>query len=110
MKRSFCGFSSGFGGFLAGRIYVAELGCWRKNKGCDKYLGDLVEVINEEKWHWGFYSFREDTWDGMDYEMGPTKGLPEEYWKAVEGGIYPSREKYYPKKNPLWDIFVKELK
>jgi hypothetical protein len=69
----------------ANRIMVGEFGCYRKQNGVNQYLGDLINIFKENKWHWAFYSFREDEWDGMDYELG-NKALPWEFWKAKERG------------------------
>ena len=42
-------------------------------------------ALEDDGLHWAFYSFREDAWDGMDYELGAAK-LPWHYWDAVEQG------------------------
>ena len=68
------------------QILVGEFGCDRTAQGADKYLNDLIQVFNANKWHWAFYSFREDCWDAMDYELGPRK-LDWDYWSAIEQGI-----------------------
>jgi len=52
------------------RIIAEEFGCHRTNCGAAEYLSDLIHIFNAQEWHWAFYSFREDTWDGMDYEIG----------------------------------------
>ncbi len=39
--------------------------------GAREYLEDIVTTLNDRGWHWAFYSFREDAWDRMDYEVGP---------------------------------------
>ncbi|MDR1609418.1 MAG: glycoside hydrolase family 5 protein [Holosporales bacterium] len=67
------------------RILVGEFGCYRKQKGLPGYFADLIHVFEENHWHWAFYAFREDTWDGMDYELG-SEVLPWAYWRAKEGG------------------------
>ncbi|MNO02626.1 hypothetical protein D3C81_2230870 [compost metagenome] len=41
--------------------------------------------MDQAKLHWAFYSFREDSWDGMDYELGSAK-VPWAYWQAIEQG------------------------
>ncbi len=64
----------------------AEFGCFRQNKGLWEYLADVDRArLNAQKWHWAFYAFREDSWDGMDYEVGTGK-LPWKYWQDVEDG------------------------
>ncbi|MDR2396535.1 MAG: glycoside hydrolase family 5 protein [Puniceicoccales bacterium] len=70
------------------RILVGEFGCYRKQKGLSKYFSDLISIFNEKGWHWAFYAFREDSWDGMDYELGD-KQLPWSYWESVEKGKTP---------------------
>ncbi|WP_218044231.1 glycoside hydrolase family 5 protein [Kiloniella majae] len=70
------------------RLVAGEFGCMRRNKGCAQYLRDVIDVFDENETHWAFYSFREDEWDGYDYEVG-TGGLPWDYWKAVDRGEKP---------------------
>lgn len=52
------------------RIYCGEFGCSRSVPGAAQYLEDLVALLEEQRWHWSFYAFREDTWKEMDYEFG----------------------------------------
>jgi len=66
-------------------IIAGEFGCMRKNVGADTYLQDIIEFINRNNFQRTFYSFREDEWDGYDYELG-TEGLGREYWQAKERG------------------------
>ena len=67
------------------QILVGEFGCDRIATGAEKYLADLIEIFNTNNWHWAFYSFREDCWDSMDYELGQGK-LSWQYWEAIENG------------------------
>lgn len=46
---------------------------------------DVLTVLDQNKLHWAFYSFREDNWDGMDYELGSAK-VPWRYWQAIDKG------------------------
>jgi hypothetical protein len=39
-------------------------------KGLAQYFLDLIAIFKKNGWHWAFYAFREDCWDGMDYELG----------------------------------------
>ena len=48
-------------------------------------LADLVQAFNQRQWHWAFYAYREDTWTGMDYELGTVR-LGWKYWQAIEVG------------------------
>ncbi|OMH39236.1 glycoside hydrolase family 5 protein [Motiliproteus sp. MSK22-1] len=70
------------------RLVAGEFGCYRRNNGCQQYLTDLIDVLEEHETHWAFYSFREDEWDGYDYEIG-TGSLPWDYWKAIDRGETP---------------------
>lgn len=63
------------------QILVGEFGCDRTSKGAERYLGDLIDIFDAHGWHWAFYAFREDSWGGMDYELGSEK-LPWEDWEA----------------------------
>ncbi|MFK9096540.1 glycoside hydrolase family 5 protein [Pseudomonas guariconensis] len=65
------------------RLVVGEFGCMRRLAGCKQYLEDVLTVLDKQQLHWAFYSFREDNWDGMDYELGATK-VPWRYWQAIE--------------------------
>ena len=82
------------------RVVAAEFGCDRQADGAREYLEDVVTALNERGWHWAFYSFREDAWDRMDYELG-TGGLGAAYWEAVDRGETPDRPW---KDNPLWRV------
>ena len=67
------------------RIVVGEFGCVRMLPGCKNYLEDVLNVIDQHRLHWAFYSFREDNWDAMDYELG-VKKVHWKYWDAMEKG------------------------
>ena len=69
----------------ANRMVAGEFGCMRKLPGCQQYLEDVLSALEAARVHWAFYSFREDSWDGMDYELG-SANVPWAYWKAVEDG------------------------
>lgn len=70
------------------RILVGEFGAHRTSQGLPQYFKDLIDIFTGNGWHFAFYAFREDTWDGMDYELGDQK-LPWSYWKAIEQGNKP---------------------
>ncbi|MNC68704.1 hypothetical protein D3C75_1193340 [compost metagenome] len=59
-------------------------------------------MAEQQKVHWAFYAFREDGWDGMDYELGD-KPLPGSYWQAVEKGeaVQPPRSMQAPLFAPI---------
>jgi len=44
---------------------------------------DVLKPLGASDVHWAFYSFREDAWDGMDYELGNAK-VGWKYWQAVD--------------------------
>ncbi|MHB9293958.1 glycoside hydrolase family 5 protein [Hollandina sp. SP2] len=88
------------------RIVVSEFGCMRRNPGAEHYLSDMVSILEDKKYHWAFYAFREDGWDGYDYEIG-TKALPWTYWQARERGEFPSPPR---EDNPLFAIIKKRLR
>lgn len=67
------------------RLVVGEFGCMRRLPGCRQYLDDVLRVLDQQQLHWAFYSFREDSWDGMDYELGTAK-VPWRYWQAIDNG------------------------
>jgi hypothetical protein len=72
-------------GIPSSRILVGEFGGHRSSPGLDQYFEDLITIFEEHGWHFAFYAFREDSWDGMDYELGD-KPLPWAYWQAIEKG------------------------
>lgn len=65
------------------RIVAGEFGCIRILPGCRQYLEDVLKVMDDKQAHWAFYSFREDNWDAMDYELGKSK-VPWSYWQAID--------------------------
>lgn len=71
------------------RLLLGEFGCWRQLEGCAAYLKDVLAVAEAQNIHWAFYSWREDGWDAMDYELGsgPT---PKGFWDNPLGGSDPN--------------------
>lgn len=90
------------------KLIVAEIGCDRRVGGATQYLYDLIQTMNEEAWHWGFYSFRSASWDGMDYELGSEK-LNWKHWQAIEAGKS-HNEVVNRHENPLWRVVLKGLR
>jgi len=89
------------------KIIVEEFGCDRRIPGAKEYLVDIINVFNEAKWHWAFYSFRSSDWDGLDYELG-TEKLGWKYWQEREKGI--NHEDLIKRHdNPLWDVFKQQF-
>jgi hypothetical protein len=77
-------------GIPAKRIVTAEFGCDRLVPGARDYLYDLAGALDRRRWHWAFYSFREDVWARMDYEMGPTPGRkrgPNPLWRVLQDAL-----------------------
>lgn len=72
-------------GIPANRMIAGEFGCVRMLDSCRQYLDDVLTVLDKNQAHWAFYSFREDNWDAMDYELGKDK-VPWSYWQAIEKG------------------------
>ncbi len=76
------------------RILAGEFGGHRSSPGLRDYFSDLITIFNSHQWHWAVYAFREDTWDGMNYELGA------DY--SYDGG---GQLNYC--KNPVFDVLVK---
>jgi len=89
------------------RIAVAEFGVDRRVPGARDWLRDWVARFDAHGWHWAFYSFRSDNWDGMDYELG-TGRLGAAYWEAVERGADAELLKHRGP-NELWDVLARAL-
>ncbi len=93
------------------RMVIGEFGCGRKCLGAAMYLADLLREFDTQGWHWLFYSFREDDWEGMDYELG-SSAPPGWYWDAATAGnlhrryaeLYPLRQA-----NPLWSVIADRI-
>jgi len=90
----------------ANRVFAAEFGCGRQVDGAAQYLSDVIDILNGQDWHWAFYAFREDGWDGLDYEAG-TGLLPQSYYQARARGEKPEARRA---DNPLWQVLSKEFK
>ena len=69
-------------------IVMGEFGCHRYLEWCSVYLEDVLSVADKFELHWAFYTFRSDSWGGMDYELGhkrPSQASigvkTEQFWK-----------------------------
>lgn len=62
------------------RVVVSEFGCMRRWPDCGAYLGDVLDAVTAEGGSWAFYAFREDGWEGMDYELPPDLPPGRFYW------------------------------
>lgn len=67
------------------QIVAGEFGVNRTAPGAAGYFSDLLTIFDKEGWHWALYSWREDEWDAMDYELGTGKA-PYRYWQSIEKG------------------------
>jgi hypothetical protein len=88
------------------RIVAAEFGCGRQSAGAREYLRDLIALLNERGYHWAFYSYREDTWDSMDYELGTELGDPggRDLMEQGKYRVKPWRD------NPLFAVLKNEFR
>lgn len=86
------------------RILVGEFGAHRTASGIEKYFQDLISIFNVEQWHYAMYAFREDSWDGMNYELG-AKRLPLSYWESVKKGEDPKMPYHH---NSIFELFLQE--
>lgn len=88
-------------GIPLNRLVAGEFGCMRRLHGCKTYLEDVLTALDENGLHWAFYSFREDSWDGMDYELG-SKKVNWRYWEAIDQGEPdPVRREATPEFEPI---------
>ncbi|WP_020591570.1 glycoside hydrolase family 5 protein [Kiloniella laminariae] len=87
------------------RMVAAEFGCMRFWQDCGRYLEDVTDILEEKSAHWAFYAFREDVWDGMDYELSPSEKSGRFYWLMEEG-----RGDTLKRNGPLFKILGKRLK
>ena len=88
------------------RIVAAEFGVMRRNPGAAAYLRDVLDALDRRGVHWAFYAFREDVYDGYDYELG-TARPPAGYWEAGEAG----RPFAYPAdRDPLFEVIRRRLR
>ena len=67
------------------RVVAAEFGCMRLWGDCGTYLTDVMDAVEEKGGHWAFYSFREDEWEGMDYELAAKVKPGQFYWMSEQG-------------------------
>lgn len=69
-------------GLSSSQIFIGEFGICRETVGAQQYLTDLMDIFDEFRWSWCLYAFRDEAWDAMDYELGPS--LDQMF--RVEGG------------------------
>lgn len=91
-------------GLPATRIVASEFGCMRRWPDCGAYLGDVLDAIDARSAHWAFYAFREDEWEGMDYELPSSMPPGRFYWLSEEG-----RADELPRDGALMDILKERM-
>ena len=67
------------------RVVMAEFGCMRRWADCGAYLTDVLDAVEGRGGHWAFYAFREDEWEGMDYELPASVAPGRFYWLTEQG-------------------------
>ena len=87
-------------GIASNRILVGEFGAHRKSKGLVNYFSHLIEIFTKQDWHFAFYAFEEDTWDGMDYELDATTSWQDSQQK--------SKLNHTPN-NPVFNVLTQAL-
>ena len=81
------------------RVVLGEFGCMRLWADCGTYLMDVLDAAEDASVHWAFYAFREDEWDGMDYELPVSLESGRFYWLSSEG-----RADQIPRDGPLMTL------
>ena len=86
-------------------MVAGEFGCVRVWVDCGAYLGDVLDTLDGHAAHWAFYSFREDVWEGMDYEIPPSFPAGRVYGLREQG-----RGGEVPLDGPLMDIIRSRMR
>jgi cytochrome c2 len=89
----------------ANRMVAGEFGCVRQWSDCGAYLNDVLDTLNSYHAHWAFYSFREDVWDAMDYELPPGVTSGQFYYLHEQG-----KADQLKRNGPLIDIIKAHMK
>jgi hypothetical protein len=55
------------------QIYVGEFSAARWAKGGDRWVSDVIDVMEENHWDWTYHAFRE--WQGWSAEIGEDKNV-----------------------------------
>jgi hypothetical protein len=69
--RSYVRKAAGFRDRYGVRIWCGEFGCARWALGAKQWFKDWIDLLEEEKIGWSYYSYRE--WHHMDIEMNPAE-------------------------------------
>ena len=91
-------------GIPKNHLIAGEFGCVRKLDSCKSYLRDVSTSLSSQGLSWAFYSFREDDWDEMNYELGTTKSVPESFWNRSDHYL-PDNLTYHD--SPMFEILRK---
>ncbi|ESQ76695.1 cellulase family glycosylhydrolase [Asticcacaulis sp. AC402] len=92
-------------GVPANRMVAGEYGCVRVWTDCGAYLNDVLDILNNHGAHWAFYSFREDVWEAMDYEIPPDFPAGRFYYLMGEG-----KPAAIPRNGPLMTVIREHMK
>jgi endoglucanase len=92
-------------GVPANRMVAGEFGCVRVWVDCGVYLADVMDTLNGHGAHWAFYSFREDVWEGMDYEIPPAFPAGQVYHLREQG-----RDAAVPLDGPLMRLIRSRMR
>lgn len=87
-----------------GRVVMSEFGCMRLWLDCSVYLTDVMDAADEYRAHRAFYAFREDEWDGMDYEL-PASFDPGQFYRFTEQG----KESRIPRNGHLMELLKRRM-
>lgn len=85
-------------------LVVAEFGCMRRWPDCGAYLDDVLDAAEAGGASWAFYAFREDGWEGMDYELPPDLPPGRFYWLTEQG-----KAASLPRTGPLMGIIAARM-
>lgn len=91
-------------GLNPNRIVMAEFGCMRLWPDCKAYLTDVMDAADGFHAHRAFYAFREDEWDGMDYELPASLSPGQFYWLTEQG-----KAKSIPRNGELMKLLRKRM-
>ncbi|HGO4825508.1 TPA: glycoside hydrolase family 5 protein, partial [Klebsiella pneumoniae] len=91
-------------GLSTNRIVMAEFGCMRLWPDCSAYLTDVMDAAEKFQAHRAFYAFREDEWDGMDYELPASLRPGQFYWLTEQG-----KQNKIPRNGELMKLLKKRM-
>ncbi|VDA25090.1 hypothetical protein BANRA_05247 [Klebsiella pneumoniae] len=71
---------------------------------CSAYLTDVMDAAEKFQAHRAFYAFREDEWDGMDYELPASLRPGQFYWLTEQG-----KQNKIPRNGELMKLLKKRM-